>query len=310
MDSTPIAVIDLGTNTFNLLVASAGPQEQLKVLHSEDRGVALGRGGVEQGSLTEEAIDRAMTALRGFQEQAHARGAVRIWGIGTSAMRNCRNSDVLVARAARELGISIRIIDGDEEALTILNGVRQVLSIGDRPELLMDIGGGSVEFVLATGHAVMWKHSFELGTTRLLERFGPADPMTIDQELRLAAHIDDHLAPLYMVLERHAPHRLIGSAGSFDSLAELVQRSRNGPDLGEGDQLTFEAGEFLEVKDRVLQLDRPQRSVLPGLPAYRVDTFPIALLLIDRVLNAGQIRQLAWSRYALKEGAAYELLFA
>lgn len=298
------AIIDLGTNTFDLLVYEVDDVAGLRILHCEERPVFLGRGGIEQGVLTEEAIERGLETLRAFTTVAKEWSAERISGFGTSALRNARNALAFTERALRELDIPVRIIRGDEEAELILAGVRQAVPFTSKPALVMDIGGGSIEFILATNKALMWKQSFELGATRLRERIPVSDPITVEEEARIAAHLDDRLEPLYAIIDRHEPHVLIGSAGSFDSLAAMVAAERSIALAPDQRTITFEALDFDALKDRLLRLDRATRLVQPGLPEYRVDTLPYALIAIDRVLTAGGIRDMAWSRYALKEGAA------
>lgn len=297
------AIIDLGTNTFNLLVYTTG-DEGPRMVHSSELPVFLGRGGIEQGLITEEAMERGMAALRQHRDTALGHGATWIAGFGTSALRNARNAAMFTQRAQDELGIPIRIIAGDEEAGLILAGVRQAVSFGTRPVLVMDIGGGSIEFILATHDALMWKRSFELGVTRLRERIPLSDPPALDEEARVAAHLDDRLGPLYAVIERHEPHLLIGSAGSFDSLARILSDEVGEPLRPEMCAWRFEAAAFEELKDRLMRMPRDQRLRVPGLPEHRVDTMAYALIAIERVLLAGGIRALCWSRYALKEGVA------
>lgn len=299
----PDAIVDLGTNTFNLLVYDR-TGGGLRIIHSEERPVFLGRGGIEQGIIAADALQRGMAALHAFREVARSHGAERIRGFGTSALRNARNARDLVVRAHEDLGIAITVIPGDEEATLILAGVRQAAPFTGKPALVMDIGGGSIEFILATDKALMWKHSFEIGVTRLRERMPIGDPITLQEEARIAAHLDDRLEPLYAIIDRHEPHELIGSAGSVDSVAAMIAAQRGMPLPADAITLPFEALEFDALKDRVLRMDRTARAALPGLPEYRVDTLPYALIAIERVLGAGGIRDMRWSRYALKEGAA------
>ncbi|MCB9183333.1 MAG: phosphatase [Flavobacteriales bacterium] len=297
------AIIDLGTNTFNLLVFEKR-EDGLCVVHSAELPVFLGRGGIEQGLISDEAFERGMDALRRHKRKAESLGALRIKGFGTSMLRNARNADRFVQRVKDELGIVISVIPGEQEAELILAGVRQAIPFGTQPALVMDIGGGSIEFILATDKALMWKRSFELGVTRLRERIPISDPITVDEEARIAQHLDDRLEALYAVVERQEPHVLIGSAGSFDSLARIVMAERGAELPDEVLGLRFTALEYDALKDRLLRLPRAERLLVPGLPEHRVDTLPYALIAIDRVLLAGGIRELAWSRYALKEGAA------
>ena len=301
------AIIDLGTNTFNLLLYQQS-EAGLRIIHSAELPVFLGKGGIEQGRITDDAFERGMQGLRMHKESALSHGAGSIRGFGTSMLRNACNGEDFVRRAKQELGIAIRIIPGEQEAELILAGVRQAVAFGPQPTLVMDIGGGSTEFILATNKALMWKRSFELGVTRLRERIPISDPITVEEEARIAAHLDDQLEGLYAVVERQEPHVLVGSAGSFDSLARIISAERGEALASDTVTLNFSALEFDALKDRLLRMDRAQRLQVPGLPEHRVDTLPYALIQIDRVLLAGGIRELAWSKYALKEGAATRMI--
>ncbi|MEZ4791387.1 MAG: hypothetical protein R2811_15430 [Flavobacteriales bacterium] len=297
------AVIDLGTNTFNLLVYEKPWGALLRVIHAEERPVFLGRGGIEQGMITTEAMQRGIEVLTAFKQIAAEQGVATVHAFGTSALRNARNASIFTNRVMAELGIPIAVIPGEREAELVLAGVRQAIPLTSKPALVMDIGGGSIEFILATEKALMWKASYELGVTRLRERIPVSDPITVAEEARIAAHLDDRLEALYAIIDRHEPHLLIGSAGSFDSLAAIIAAETSTTLPNDATSFPFSALDFDTVKDRLLRMARGQRASVPGLPEHRVDTLPYALIAIDRVLTAGGIRDLAWSRYALKEGA-------
>ncbi len=301
-----IAVIDLGTNTFNLLVAERDGEGRLHVVHSEEQPVFLGRGGIERGVIAEDAFQRGLDALERYAAKARTLGAARIAGFGTSALRNARNAADFVHEADRRFGIPITVVPGGEEAGLILDGVRQAVAFGTKPMLVMDIGGGSIEFILATDKALMWKQSFELGVTRLRERFPAGDPMPLEDQLRIGGHLDHHLEPLWAVMDRHWPETLVGSAGSFDTLAALITADA-GRTLGDDEvTLAFDHIAFDALKDRLMALPRAERARVPGMPEHRVDTVCYALIAVERVLMHG-ITGLRWSRYALKEGAAARL---
>jgi len=302
-----LAIIDIGTNTFNLLVAEKDAAGKLHALHSEERAVFLGRGGIEQGVLTDEAMERGLTVLRAFADTSRELGAERVSGFGTSALRNARNAKTFTSRAKSELDIDITIIPGDEEAELILCGVRQAVTFTGKPTLVMDIGGGSIEFILATDKALMWKRSFEIGALRLLERFSPADPLPLEEYFRICAYLDAQLEPLFAVMERHWPTALVGSAGPFDTVAELVAAERGRPVVPEETGLTFSAVEFDPIKERLIGSTRAERKDMKAIPDYRVETLPLALIAMERVIAHG-IDELSWSKYALKEGAAWRAL--
>lgn len=301
------AILDLGTNTFNLLIAGRGEGGGLRVLHSEERAVFLGRGGIEQGRMTEEAMARGMRVLGELVAVARAQGANDIRGFGTSALRNARNADRFIRAAREHHGVEVRVIPGEEEAALILDGVRQAVTFTGKPMLVMDIGGGSIEFILATHKALMWKHSFELGATRLLERFRPSDPITLEEHFRVGAYLDAQLEPLFAVMDRHWPTALVGSAGAFDTLAQLVAEEQGATLAPEAVTSNFDHTVFDLLKERLLGTTAAQRSCMPAIPPFRVDTLPLGLIAIERVLLQG-IEELRWSRYALKEGAAWRML--
>lgn len=302
-----LSIIDLGTNTFNLLVAEKDAAGKLHVVHSEERSVFLGRGGIEQGLITGDAMERGIVVLRAFVDKSHELGADGIMGFGTSALRNARNAQDFTARAKRELDVDITIIPGEEEADLILDGVRQAVPFTAKPMLVMDIGGGSIEFILATDKALMWKRSFEMGATRLLERFSPSDPLSLEEYFRICAYIDAQLDPLFAVMERHWPTALVGSAGPFDTLAELVCSDRGEALAHDAVSMAFGVTEFDAIKERLIGSARAERAAMKAIPPYRVDTLPLALIAIERVLAHG-IEHVRWSRYALKEGAAWRMV--
>jgi exopolyphosphatase/guanosine-5'-triphosphate,3'-diphosphate pyrophosphatase len=301
-----IAIIDLGTNTFNLLVAERDGSGRLRVLLAEEAPVFLGRGGIEKGVIADDAFQRGLNALERYAAKARELGAVQVAGFGTSALRNTRNAPDFVRAAQERFGIPITVIPGGEEAALILEGARQAVAFGTKPMLVMDIGGGSIEFILATDKALMWKQSFELGVTRLRERFPTPDPMPFADQLRIGEHLDFHLEPLWAIMDRHWPTTLVGSAGSFDTLAAMVSAAA-GRTLDPGAvTLAFDHIAFDALKDRLMAMTRAERALVPGLPEHRVDTVCHALIAMERVLMRG-ITDLRWSKYALKEGAAARL---
>lgn len=303
------AIVDLGTNTFNLLVVEHGPSVTgFSIVDSVELPVFLGRGGIEQGVIAPDAFERGLDALRSHAASAKELGASSCVGFGTSMLRNAHNARDFLSAAHEQCGVEITVIKGDEEAELILEGVRLAVPFSARPALVMDVGGGSIEFILATDKALMWKRSFELGVTRIRDRFSFSDPMTTEEQFRLSDHFDAQLEPLWNIIDRHEPHELIGSAGSFDSLAAMVQADRGNAHDPNSTSLAFNALEFDALKDRLMAMDRTERLMVPGLPEHRVDTIAIALVAIEQVIIAGGIRELRWSRYALKEGAAARLL--
>ncbi len=220
-----IAIIDLGTNTFHLLIAET-EGETIRPIHSEKTPVRIGKGGINQGFITEDACERALHAMRHFKKTTEHFTTEKIYATATSAFRNAKNGVELAEKIKAATGISISIISGDREAELIYYGVKEALDLGDEESLLIDIGGGSVEFILANHSKVIWKRSFEIGGQRLMELFQKNDPILQEEISALEEYLFEKLQPLCEILEQHPTRTLIGSAGSFETLSDIDLRKK------------------------------------------------------------------------------------
>ena len=198
-----IAIIDMGTNTFHLLIAEAD-KEGYHITHRDRLAVKIGKDGINQGVITEEGIQRALLAMQSFKNTLDQQGITQIFAFGTSALRNASNAQEVVNRIKAITGIESTIISGDQEAEYIYMGVKAAMDV-EEISLIMDIGGGSVEFILGNNDKVLWKQSIEIGAQRLLEEFQKNDPITLEEMQALDRHLDKTLLPLMVVLQQHKP---------------------------------------------------------------------------------------------------------
>ena len=166
------AAIDIGTNSFHLLVARVDEQGRFDVIAQEKEMVRLGHGSGDMSELSAGAIDRGVACLRRFRQLAEVFGA-EVTAVATSAVREAANRDVFLRRARDEAGVQVQVISGVEEARLIHLGVIQALPVFDRRLIVMDIGGGSTELLIAEGLTVLGARSVKLGAIRLTDRFFP-----------------------------------------------------------------------------------------------------------------------------------------
>ena len=304
------AIIDLGTNTFHLLIVDRRPDGLYQTLFRESRPAKIGKAGINQGMITEEGVERALTVLRYFREVLDQHGVApeQVVAIGTSAIRVARNQTEFIDRVQHTTGIQIQVISGDQEADYIYRGVRAAGSLDDHTALIMDIGGGSVEFILGNQHRIFWKQSFEIGGQRLLERFMPgaperSDPIPPTQIQRLTSFFQEQLLPLANAVHQYQPTMLVGSSGSFDTLVDMWCMHDQGhfPDPS---QTAFElpVAEFYRSYELLLTRNHDERMALPGMIELRVDMIVVAVCLIDYVLKTYRIDHIRTSTYSLKEG--------
>jgi exopolyphosphatase/guanosine-5'-triphosphate,3'-diphosphate pyrophosphatase len=183
-----IGIIDLGTNTFNLLVADKDGSNLKRILSTKD-GVALGLGGINENKLSLDAIERAMITLHKFCSTCRDLETDLIVGFGTSALRNATNASELTTRAKKELDLSIEVISGNREAELIYKGVASGYQFKSA-DLIMDIGGGSTEFILADQTGIQKAASFEIGVSRIYQLFTFSDPMTEVDSQKIIAYLE------------------------------------------------------------------------------------------------------------------------
>ena len=157
-----VAVIDMGTNTFHLIIVEV-EKDDFKIVYREKTAVKIGEKGINHGMITDDAIDRALKTLSKFKEVIDEEEVEQVFATATSAIRNAKNGKGLVALIKEETGIETRIISGIQEAEYIYYGVNKAVEIGDKASLIMDIGGGSIEFIIGTSKEIIWRQSFEIG---------------------------------------------------------------------------------------------------------------------------------------------------
>jgi len=299
-----IAVIDIGTNTFHLLIVEM-QGNSYQIVHKEKRSVKIGEGGISKGIINEAASKRALKTLEGFK-QVIDREDVDSWhATATSAFRNAKNGEALAQQVASETGIMINIIDGDREAQLIYQGVKHALTIGEEPALIMDIGGGSVEFIIADDHHVHWKKSFEIGAQRLMDHFHYHDPIYASEVVKLESVLDSRLAELAAAMEQYNPRTLIGSSGTFDTLSEIYLQAQ-GLTKTEQPERPLTLTGYKAIHQQIISSTRAQRMEIPGMIEMRVDMIVVASCLIYYLLERFSIDHIRVSSYALKEGLLME----
>lgn len=301
-----IAIIDMGTNTFHLLIAEAD-EKGYHITFRERLAVKIGKNGITHGLITEEGIHRAMLAMQSFKNTMDQQGVDRVYAFGTSALRNASNCQDVVKRIETITGIRSNIISGDREAEYIYMGVKAAMDISEK-SLIIDIGGGSVEFIIGDNDTIFWKQSIEIGAQRLLEQFQKNDPISKEEIQELDKYFEKTLAPLFDQLKKHQPHILIGSSGTFDTLSDIfcIQHEiHKGPEEIET-PLSLQG--FYEIYEDLLTKNREERMQIPGMIEMRVDMIVVASCLIRYILSQHSFNRIRVSTYALKEGVLATLI--
>lgn len=299
------AVIDMGTNVFGLLMAEDSPHG-LQFVGEYKVAARLGDGGLAGGNLSSHAFDAAQRAYEQLLDHLEKTGeSWQVLGVATSAFREAGNGEALRSVLTDRFGVPIHIVSGDQEALLIAKGILAAHPQVSGTVLLMDIGGGSNEFILLRDKKILWKMSFPLGMARMLERFSPADPVSPQMIVEFRRYCADSLQSLVEVIQREQPSVLIGSSGSFETFRDLLAGSHTA--LGQpgfNPSLTFDPVALRSLFARLVASRRQERLQWPCMTPVRVDFIVLAALFTEFVWNlmpeGAEIRQ---SSYSLKEGA-------
>jgi exopolyphosphatase/guanosine-5'-triphosphate,3'-diphosphate pyrophosphatase len=301
-----LAVIDLGTNTFHLLLAEVLTGNNINEVYKLQVPVKLGEGGINNRIITDAAFERGMNALRQFRDILEEHGISKVYAFATSAIRSAENGHEFVNKVKEETGIEIHVITGDEEADLIFHGVRHTIELTSERIMVMDIGGGSVEFIIANKEEIFWKHSFTIGAARLLERFHHSDPISKEEQDKLHQYLDFELLALKNAVHQFPVSTLVGSAGSFESVVEMIEQNLD-KKLHFTTSCRVGIPDYEKIHNMIIASTHDERMNFKGLIPYRAEMIVMSCVLIQYVLNTFHIKELFASDYSLKEGVLFKM---
>jgi exopolyphosphatase/guanosine-5'-triphosphate,3'-diphosphate pyrophosphatase len=304
-----VAVIDLGTNTFNLLIVDVSSSGEYHSVFNTKIATKIGEGAMIAGKLLPIPMQRAKDALAEYLEIIEKHKCEKTLAFATSGIRSTSNGADFVAEVKSELGLEIKTIDGLEEAKLIYEGVDLAIPFGDEPMLIMDIGGGSTEFIIADKTGVLWMKSYQLGISRVMQMIETNDPVSDSDILNLNNLFEAQLPELIEKCNEFGVKTLIGSSGSFDSFIEMIWIAKGESKLASSvKQDEFNLEEVKSLHDRLIAYDYKTRKAIPGLVEMRVDTIHLASHMVQWVLNHCGLDRLLLSSYALKEGVLHRVM--
>lgn len=307
---TKFGAIDIGTNSIHLVMAEISPQGDYKVLGREKDMVQLGKGGFGEHLLTERAMEDGLNALRRFKKMAESQGVTKLRAVATSAVREAKNGGAFVQRVRDELGLRISVIAAGEEARLIYVGVRHAIDMGlsdDRQTLIVDIGGGSVEFIAGNAQRIAEKASVKLGGSRLAELFIRSDPPASSEVKAMRRHIRTHLDPIIARMRSLPIKQGIATSGSAKNIAIMCGYGR-GEAMPEESRLRIFREELQALRDQMTRMSREERLRVPGMDARRVDAVIPASTLLLRLMKRCNLEILEHCDFALREGVMIDYI--
>lgn len=295
-----VAALDLGTNTFNLAIAKSKPPFTIEF--RTEKGVFLGKGGLAEQRILEDASLRAQKVLENYSDILSNYPLNDVRCVATEAIRNAKNAHDVLRFLEIDVPFNVETIPGEQEALLVYKGVKSTGILSDENVVIMDIGGGSIEFIIANSEAIHWKKSFKIGTSRVLEDHPLSNPpMAKELELHYT-YYSSRLDELDALIKKFDVNKLIGTAGSFDAWRKMLSDEIEAPVcLLDGDEL-------LDCIKMTNALSIEERIKVKGMEEMRIETIIPAGILVTYLLDSFNFKSIYQCSYALAEGVLWEMI--
>ena len=303
------AILDLGTNTFNLLIVDKDAASTFRILVNKRMPVKLGEG-INSGEISPAAYKRGIDAIETYFSIIKEHKPDVIKAFGTSAFRTANNGSNFLAEIKAKTGVEIEIIPGEKEAELIYKGVKQSLHFKNEKFVILDIGGGSNELIIADMNKIYWKKSYPLGIARLIEKFQPSDPLTPDEIKNIYAYLTEHLQDLLEQLKNHKIEIFVGASGSFETFVTMLKQI----EVTDWECTIQEISTELDINSyhilhkKLEESTFEERKAMKGLEPMRIEMIVLASLFVKFILDNHNFKRLIQSNYSLKEGAVTELI--
>jgi exopolyphosphatase / guanosine-5'-triphosphate,3'-diphosphate pyrophosphatase len=307
MNQKIIAAIDIGTNSIHMVVVQIDPSlPSFTVIAKEKDTVRLGDRHPATGELTPEAIIRSLDTLRRCKELAMSLKAEKIIAVATSATREAGNGESFLRQIESELGIVVNLISGREEARRIYLGVLSGMDFNEQPHIIIDIGGGSTEIVLADIHEPRFLSSTKIGAVRLAKEFVTTDPIS-DRELKaLRAYVrgmlERPIAEIWQNLQLNEVPRTIGTSGTIETIAEIHAKDNLGavPDPLNGYEIKYK--DIEKIVKRLAKMSYAERLEVSGLTDKRAEIIVPGAVILLEAMQMLKLDSLVLCERALREG--------
>lgn len=302
-----IAIIDLGTNTCNLLIASYDHQ-MYQILYQGKEVVKLGKKGIDKNLLAEDGLERAIQAIQKQLEIIGNYDTSHLVALATSAIREAINQDWFLHEIKEKTGVELMVISGEKEADLIFKGVKLAFREIEDHSIILDIGGGSNEFILTEAGAPIWKQSFPLGMARIINQIPPSNPITPEEIIQIRNYFESGLSSLWKRTNGLGITRLIGCSGAFDTLADLIDQTNPGSKNRIKQELKL--SDFERIYKQLIESSIADRTEMKGMESIRIEMIVPSVILIKLVIERLKIQKIHQTDFALREGILYELIFS
>ncbi len=296
------AVLDLGSNSFHVLVADVDDDGALTPVLREREMLHLGAVVAEHGDILPGAADEAVDVTAHLVELARRAGADEPIAVATSALRDATNGPAVLDRLGAAVGRPVQVLDGEDEARLGYLGVRASVALRSEPALVLDLGGGSLELAVGTGSTVSWAASTPLGVMRCMAELVRHDPPSVDEVAALRRRVAETLASYRDELGAHDPGVAVAIGGTVRALGRVVAAEDGTWLPASVNQLTVPTDVLARVRDELTTLSTDDRRQVPGMKEKRADHLHVAAVILVEALTEIGVPAVTVSDWGLREG--------
>lgn len=302
-----LGIVDMGTNSIHMILVDVAKDMSIKILDRDKEFTRLGDQTFVTQKLSPETINRAISTLKRFKRLAQLRGVSKMKIVATSAVREAQNGGELVEKIYRQVGYRVRVITGEEEARLIYQAVRNTIPLDTKPQLIVDIGGGSVEMVLANKSGIIDCASLKLGTIRLKDQFLNRSP-TAKQIRKMEDYIGDELKKFLLKIKKHQVKSLIVTSGTLLNMVTMTHALGSDKPLNQLHHHQVPVTRFNMTVAQIIASDSRSRAKMKGLDPARVDLILPGAYVIRAILSAVPVEKVIACDAAIREGMMYDYI--
>lgn len=311
MTNQNLAAIDLGTNSFHLIVVKVKNNGNFEIIDREKEVIRLGEGSAgDIKIILPDAMYRAVECLKRFKGIAEAHNA-KIRAVATSAVREAHNKNEFIQKVYDEVGIDIEVVSGFEEARLIYLGVLKALPVFNKKILLIDIGGGSTEFLIGQRGNQIYSNSLKIGAVRLTHKFFP-DFLLNEQRIKECRKwVEGEIFTVVNQIEKEGFEVVVGTSGTIMSTGQMINaiKRKNANTLTTLNNFIFTKSELRNIAEEILKRKTPEkRKKIPAMDEKRADIIPAGIIILQTIFDSLKIEKMTISGYALREGIIIDTL--
>ncbi len=301
-----VSAIDIGSNSIHGIIANVDENGIIAEIFREKASVRLG-SGMSEGRIRNKEMKLALEALQMFKNESEKHDAI-ICAVATSAVREAKNQNIFIEKVKYHTGIEVRVITGQEEGDLICKAVRSQIPTNTKNFLIIDIGGGSTEIILASDKGTLVVESLKLGAIRTSGEFFKKYVTDTDSIEKCMNHINDVMAPVIEKLSSFQFDIVVGTSGTMQALGKMILAEKD--DLTPPHYLnnvTLNSSDILKITDKILTLPKPkQRMAIAGLEQSRAELISAGSMILKNFLNEMKINEIVASSYGLREGVVFD----